>query len=104
MRTWPPKVAWQRSNDPSLQNPPAYQVPPQEQLHVHAPLAPQWSDPVGLRQQQSASLWPPAGGSTPVSPTQSMSTLPPPQQTPPPQTSSPRTHPKLDRRYAYSQY
>ncbi|XP_038070154.1 granule associated Rac and RHOG effector protein 1-like [Patiria miniata] len=119
-KTWPPKVLWQRPvspNDGATPTPGPYPLPPQEQLLVHPPLTPQWSDPVTLRQPP---MWPPTGGSTPVSPAGSMSRLAPMQQ--PVQQGVPggsavggmggvqggagmaRAHPKLDRKYAYSQY
>ncbi|XP_071785449.1 granule associated Rac and RHOG effector protein 1-like [Asterias amurensis] len=118
-KTWPPKVLWQRPvtpNDGASPTPGPYPLPAQEQLHVHAPLTPQWSDPVTLRQ---SSMWPPTGGSTPVSPAGSMTRL---AQSQPVLAQSqpvlrgggavggiqggehPRGHPKLDRKYAYSQY
>ncbi|XP_022092063.1 uncharacterized protein KIAA0355-like isoform X2 [Acanthaster planci] len=117
-KTWPPKVLWQRPvspNNGASQPSAPYPVPPQEQLLVHPPLTPQWSDPVTLRQPP---MWPPTGGSTPVSPAGSLSRLTPIQ---PGQQGSlgggavgglgcvqsggiSRAHPKLDRKYAYSQY
>nr|XP_054748466.1 granule associated Rac and RHOG effector protein 1-like isoform X2 [Lytechinus pictus] len=122
-KTWPPKMVWQRPNSP--QPPPLgtgappgggatgslgsstnqlwhHQSPSREHLNVHAPLTPQWSDPLSLR---APSVWAPS--STPVSPSGSMNTIATSSTaTSHSQGASPnlsiRGHPKLDRRYAYT--
>ncbi|XP_030831662.1 uncharacterized protein LOC115920287 [Strongylocentrotus purpuratus] len=122
-KTWPPKMIWQRPNSPQpptlgTGGPPSggsggspggsthqlwhHQSPSIEHLNVHAPLTPQWSDPLSLRQP---SVWAPS--STPVSPSGSMNAIATSSTaTSHSQGASPnlsiRGHPKLDRRYAYT--
>eukprot|EP00057_Strongylocentrotus_purpuratus_P018662 XP_011673136.1 PREDICTED: uncharacterized protein KIAA0355 isoform X1 [Strongylocentrotus purpuratus] len=122
-KTWPPKMIWQRPNSPQPPTlgtgapPPGgsggspggsthqlwhHQSPSIEHLNVHAPLTPQWSDPLSLRQP---SVWAPS--STPVSPSGSMNAIATSSTaTSHSQGASPnlsiRGHPKLDRRYAYT--
>ncbi|XP_071958590.1 granule associated Rac and RHOG effector protein 1-like [Antedon mediterranea] len=100
VRTWPPKNAWQRPSSPQPPNNNQYIVNHQEQLDVHRPLQAQWSDPLSVRH---SNVWGPATGSTPVSPASSFTSLTTPQpHGQRPKSTSPRPHPRLDRKYAYN--
>ncbi|XP_033118579.1 uncharacterized protein KIAA0355-like [Anneissia japonica] len=100
VRTWPPKNVWQRPSSPQPPNNNQYVVNQQEQLDVHRPLQAQWSDPLSVRH---SNVWGPATGSTPVSPASSFTSLNTPQaHGQRPKSTSPRPHPRLDRKYAYN--